>query len=137
MDGTRPAPRLSVLHRAGGSSMLYRHRAAGLPDTWDVRLLDAPGRGFLLGLPRIDDAGLLADFPLRGIEPDLTCPYALFGRGRPPRGRGEPAERTGRRTTDGPEGPEEGVPRCRLPRTDRHKHGSSRTRTTLRIGERR
>lgn len=79
MDSTRPALRLFVLHHAGGSHLLYRHWPAGLPDTWDVRLLDAPGHGLLLDLPQIADAGRLADFLLRGIEPELTCPYALFG----------------------------------------------------------
>ncbi|MEU0600934.1 alpha/beta fold hydrolase [Streptomyces sp. NPDC006393] len=79
MDGTRPALRLFVLHHAGGSHVLYRHWPAALPDAWDVRLLDAPGHGLLLDLPRIDDAGRLAEFLLRGIEPELTCPYAFFG----------------------------------------------------------
>lgn len=79
MDSTRPVLRLFVLHHAGGSHVLYRHWPARLPDTWDVRLLDAPGHGLLLDLPRISDAGRLADFLLRGIEPELTCPYALFG----------------------------------------------------------
>ncbi|WP_210589243.1 thioesterase II family protein [Streptomyces sp. GESEQ-35] len=79
MDSTRPALRLFVLHHAGGSHLLYRHWPATLPDTWDVRLLDAPGHGLLLDLPQITDAGRLADFLLRTIEPELTCPYALFG----------------------------------------------------------
>lgn len=79
MDGTRDALRLFVLHHAGGSHVLYRHWAAGLPDTWDVRLLDAPGHGLLLDVPRIDDAGRLADFLLRGIEAELDLPWALFG----------------------------------------------------------
>ncbi|MEU2929416.1 thioesterase domain-containing protein [Streptomyces sp. NPDC007251] len=79
MDSTRPALRLFVLHHAGGSSMLYRRWPAELPDTWDVRLLDAPGHGLLLDLPRISDAGRLADFLLRRIEPELSCPYGLFG----------------------------------------------------------
>ncbi|MFD8980637.1 thioesterase II family protein [Streptomyces sp. NPDC059564] len=79
MHSTRPALRLFVLHHAGGSHTLYRHWPAGLPDTWDVRLLDAPGHGFLLEQPQIADAGRLADFLLSGIEPDLTCPYAFFG----------------------------------------------------------
>ncbi|MFD5819821.1 thioesterase II family protein [Streptomyces sp. NPDC127038] len=79
-DGVRPALRLFVLHHAGGSHVLYRHWAAGLPDTWDVRLLDAPGHGLLLDLPQIDDARRLADFLLRGIESRLDdVPYALFG----------------------------------------------------------
>ncbi|GHI04331.1 thioesterase [Streptomyces cellostaticus] len=79
MDSTRPALRLFVLHHAGGSHLLYRNWPAELPDTWDVRLLDAPGHGLLLDQPRITDAGRLADFLLRSIEPELTCPYALFG----------------------------------------------------------
>ncbi|MEU3672162.1 thioesterase II family protein [Streptomyces virginiae] len=79
MDSTPPALRLFVLHHAGGSHVLYRHWPVGLPDTWDVRLLDAPGHGFLLDQPRIADAGRLADHLLRHIEPELTCPYALFG----------------------------------------------------------
>jgi surfactin synthase thioesterase subunit len=79
MDSTRPAPRLFVLHHAGGSHVLYRRWAAGLPDTWDVRLLDAPGHGLLPDLPRIDDAHRLADFLLRGVESELDRPYALFG----------------------------------------------------------
>lgn len=79
MDSTRPALRLFVLHHAGGSHLPYRHWPAGLPDTWDVRLLDAPGHGFLLDLPPLTDAGRLADFLLSGIEAELTVPYALFG----------------------------------------------------------
>ncbi|MFD5516252.1 thioesterase II family protein [Streptomyces sp. NPDC127066] len=79
MDSTPPALRLFVLHHAGGSHVLYRHWAAGLPHTWDVRLLDAPGHGLLLDLPQIDDAHRLADFLLRSIESELDRPYALFG----------------------------------------------------------
>ncbi|MFG2622719.1 thioesterase II family protein [Streptomyces sp. NPDC048507] len=79
MYSTRPALRLFVLHHAGGSHTLYRHWPAGLPDTWDVRLLDAPGHGFLLDVPQIADAGRLADFLLGAIEPDPARPYALFG----------------------------------------------------------
>ncbi|MFE1248747.1 thioesterase II family protein [Streptomyces sp. NPDC058735] len=79
MDTTRPALRLFVLHHAGGSHTLYRHWPAGLPDTWDVRLLDAPGHGLLLDQPPIPDAGRLADFLLRRIEPEPACPWALFG----------------------------------------------------------
>lgn len=79
MDSTRPDLRLFVLHHAGGSHLLYRNWPDRLPDTWDVRLLDAPGHGHLLDQPRITDAHRLADFLLRSIEPELTCPYALFG----------------------------------------------------------
>ncbi|MDN3028485.1 alpha/beta fold hydrolase [Streptomyces sp. S.PB5] len=79
MDGTRPELRLFVLHHAGGSHVPYRRWPAGLPDTWDVRLLDAPGHGHLLDLPQISDAGRLADFLIDAVKPELTCPYALFG----------------------------------------------------------
>ncbi|MFI6055116.1 thioesterase II family protein [Streptomyces violascens] len=79
MDSTRPALRLFVLHHAGGSHLLYRHWPAMLPDSWDVRLLDAPGHGLLLDRPQIADAGRLADFLLRRIEPRPDRPYALFG----------------------------------------------------------
>ncbi|MFI6652179.1 thioesterase II family protein [Streptomyces sp. NPDC050529] len=79
MDSTRPALRLFVLHHAGGSHLLYRHWPAMLPDTWDVRLLDAPGHGLLLDRPQIADAGRLADFLLCRIAPQQTSPYALFG----------------------------------------------------------
>ncbi|MFD9004262.1 thioesterase II family protein [Streptomyces sp. NPDC059582] len=79
MDSTPPALRLFVLHHAGGSHLPYRRWPDGLPDTWDVRLLDAPGHGLLFDLPQITDAGRLADYLLGSIEPELTCPYALFG----------------------------------------------------------
>ncbi|MGW1216655.1 thioesterase II family protein [Streptomyces sp. NPDC002499] len=79
MKSTPPVLRLFVLHHAGGSHLLYRTWPAGLPDTWDVRLLDAPGHGHLLDLPRITDVGDLAEFLLRDIGPDPACPYALFG----------------------------------------------------------
>ncbi|MGV4982307.1 thioesterase II family protein [Streptomyces sp. NRAIS4] len=79
MDCTRPALRLFVLHHAGGSHLPYRGWPAGLPDTWDVRLLDAPGHGLLLDQPQFTDAGRLADHLLRDIEPEPACPYALFG----------------------------------------------------------
>ena len=68
-----------MLHHAGGSPVLYRPWPAGLPDTWDVRRLDAPGHGLLLGLPQISHAGRPADVLLRSIEPELACPCALFG----------------------------------------------------------
>ncbi|MFF1699323.1 thioesterase II family protein [Streptomyces sp. NPDC058257] len=79
MDHSRPALRVFVLHHAGGSHLLYRDWPAELPITWDVRLLDAPGHGHLLDLPLITDVGRLADYFLRRIMPEATCPYALFG----------------------------------------------------------
>lgn len=79
MDHSPPDLRVFVLHHAGGSHLLYRNWPAELPDTWDVRLLDAPGHGHLLDLPLITDIGRLADYLLRRIVPEVTGPYALFG----------------------------------------------------------
>jgi surfactin synthase thioesterase subunit len=79
MDGTPPDLRLFVFHHAGGSHVPYRHWPAALPKEWDVRLLDAPGRGRLGDLPQLDDAGRLADFFLRRLQDDLQGPYAFFG----------------------------------------------------------
>jgi surfactin synthase thioesterase subunit len=71
--------RLFVFHHAGGSHLLYREWPARLPAHWDVRLMDAPGRGRLTGEPPIDDAGELAAFFLRRLAADLTGPFAFFG----------------------------------------------------------
>jgi surfactin synthase thioesterase subunit len=80
MDGTPPALRLFVFHHAGGSHVTYRHWPGLLPERWDVRLLDAPGRGRLGDLPQLDDAGRLADFFLRRLEDELRQgPCAFFG----------------------------------------------------------
>jgi surfactin synthase thioesterase subunit len=79
MDGTAPGLRLFVFHHAGGSHVSYRQWPGLLPEQWDVRLLDAPGRGRLGDLPQFDNAGRLADFFLRRLESELTGPYAFFG----------------------------------------------------------
>ncbi|GGS25468.1 thioesterase [Streptomyces aureoverticillatus] len=79
MDATEPELRLFVLHHAGGSHVPYRHWPALLPGQWDVRLLDAPGRGRLGHLPQLDHAGRLADFFLRRLHGELQAPYAFFG----------------------------------------------------------
>ncbi|MFD5703737.1 thioesterase II family protein [Streptomyces lasiicapitis] len=79
MDATQTALRLFVFHHAGGSHVSYRQWPALLPAQWDVRLLDAPGHGRLGDLPQLDNAGRLADFFLRRLEPELQVPYAFFG----------------------------------------------------------
>ncbi|MEV0323684.1 thioesterase II family protein [Streptomyces sp. NPDC050658] len=79
MDATPPALRLFVFHHAGGSHVPYRQWPELLPAQWDVRLLDAPGRGRLGDLPQFDDAGRLADFFLRRLHDELEGPYAFFG----------------------------------------------------------
>ncbi|RII13428.1 Linear gramicidin dehydrogenase LgrE [Streptomyces sp. YIM 130001] len=71
--------RLFVFHHAGGSHLLYRDWPDRLPAHWDVRLMDAPGRGRLTGQPPIDDARELAGFFLRELAADMTGPFAFFG----------------------------------------------------------
>jgi len=79
MYGTHGGLRLFVFHHAGGSHLLYRDWPGLLPSSWDVRLLDAPGRGRLTGEPQIDDARTLAGFFRRRLAADLSGPFAFFG----------------------------------------------------------
>lgn len=79
MYGTGDGLRLFVFHHAGGSHLLYRDWPRLLPASWDVRLLDAPGRGRLTGEPQIDDAHALAAFFRRRLAADLSGPFAFFG----------------------------------------------------------
>ncbi|MEU3838491.1 thioesterase domain-containing protein [Streptomyces sp. NPDC028635] len=79
MYGTSGGLRLFVFHHAGGSHLLYRSWPGLLPADWDVRLLDAPGRGRLSGEPPLDDARRLARFFLHRLEGELSGPFAFFG----------------------------------------------------------
>ncbi|MFF6918387.1 alpha/beta fold hydrolase [Streptomyces sp. NPDC012466] len=79
MHGTHQPLRLYVFHHAGGSHLLYRDWPGLLPAHWDVRLMDAPGRGRLTGEPQIDDARELAGFFLRRLAADGPGPFAFFG----------------------------------------------------------
>ncbi|GAA3029395.1 thioesterase [Actinokineospora globicatena] len=76
---THPPVRLVLLHHAGGSRLAYRGWERHLPVEWEVRALDAPGRGLAHGLPlapRVDDMALsLLDRALDGLD----RPLALFG----------------------------------------------------------
>lgn len=81
-DSTSPAParvRLFVLRPAGGSHLMYRHWPRLLPGDWQVCLLDAPGRGRLVDLAPLTDAGRLADFFLCRLQSRLQGPFAFFG----------------------------------------------------------
>ncbi|MDG4863728.1 alpha/beta fold hydrolase [Streptomyces sp. T-3] len=71
--------RLFVFHHAGGSHLPYRDWPSRFPADWDVRLLDAPGRGLLSGRPAIGDADELVDYFRTTLAPELTGRYALFG----------------------------------------------------------
>jgi surfactin synthase thioesterase subunit len=71
--------RLFVFHHAGGSHLLYRDWPGRFPADWEVRLVDAPGRGLLADRPAIGDAHRLVDHFLTALDAELTGPYALFG----------------------------------------------------------
>ncbi|MFF3395017.1 thioesterase II family protein [Streptomyces sp. NPDC002669] len=71
--------RLFVFHHAGGSHLLYRDWPGRFPSDWEVRLVDAPGRGLLADRPAIGDAHRLVDHFLTELDAELSGPYALFG----------------------------------------------------------
>ncbi|MER5466547.1 alpha/beta fold hydrolase [Streptomyces sp. NPDC002668] len=71
--------RLFVFHHAGGSHLLYRDWPGRFPADWELRLVDAPGRGMLADRPPIGDADALVDHFLDELGPELNGPYALFG----------------------------------------------------------
>lgn len=71
--------RLFVFHHAGGSHLTYRDWPSRFPATWQVRLLDAPGRGLLADLPAIGDAHELVAWFHTELQGELDAPFALFG----------------------------------------------------------
>ncbi|MGW7074825.1 thioesterase II family protein [Streptomyces sp. NPDC054866] len=74
-----PELRLFLLHHAGGSHLAYRDWAPRFPASWDICLLEAPGRGSLSQLPaHVTAPGLSAHF-LDAVAPRLDVPFALFG----------------------------------------------------------
>ncbi|MEU5214593.1 alpha/beta fold hydrolase [Streptomyces sp. NPDC020807] len=83
MSGTRaggePEIRLFGFHHAGGSSALYHGWADRLPESWDVRWMDAPGHGKLMGRQLITELDALTRYFQEQIEPELDVPYAFFG----------------------------------------------------------
>ncbi|MDI3408212.1 thioesterase II family protein [Streptomyces cavernicola] len=79
----RPAPeaaaRLFLFHHAGGSQLLYRGWERAFPADWELCLVDAPGRGRLLGRPLIGTCDQLVDFFRAELEPWTDRPFAFFG----------------------------------------------------------
>lgn len=79
----RPVPgaalRLFLFHHAGGSHLVYRDWATRFPADWEVRLLDAPGRGRLSDLPACTSAEQLVDFFHDEIVLAMDRPFAFFG----------------------------------------------------------
>ncbi|MER6030913.1 thioesterase domain-containing protein [Streptomyces sp. NPDC001851] len=79
----RPVPdaavRLFLFHHAGGSHRLYLGWEREFPADWELCLVDAPGRGRLLGRPLIGTCDRLVDYFLGELEPWMDRPFAFFG----------------------------------------------------------
>jgi surfactin synthase thioesterase subunit len=76
---TRPSLRLIAFHHAGGSAAMYCPMSAELPDSWELMILDLPGRGKRYAEPPLTDLGALVDRVVEDIRPWLDAPIALFG----------------------------------------------------------
>jgi medium-chain acyl-[acyl-carrier-protein] hydrolase len=75
-----PRLRLVCIPYAGGSAMLYRNWASGLPGTIDVCPVELPGRGVRLGEPLITEMAEMAAHLAAAIaELPGNLPLALFG----------------------------------------------------------
>ncbi|MFJ5533581.1 thioesterase II family protein [Streptomyces sp. NPDC093261] len=71
--------RLFGFHHAGGSSSLFHPWRRLLPAGWELRALDAPGHGTLMGQRPIDDLDALLTHFLDVVRPEPEVPYAFFG----------------------------------------------------------
>jgi surfactin synthase thioesterase subunit len=82
---TRPRPtedpdlRLVVFHHAGGSAAGYFPLARGMPPTWDLILVDMPGRGKRRRVAPLDDMKALVAMATADVEAWAGPPIALFG----------------------------------------------------------
>lgn len=74
-----PAVRLVVCHHAGGSSIAYYPITRGLPDGWDVLLVDLPGRGRRHRADAVTDMAALVEVVTGDVLPWTGPPVALFG----------------------------------------------------------
>ncbi|MFD6528417.1 thioesterase II family protein [Streptomyces sp. NPDC060184] len=79
----RPVPgarqRLFLFHHAGGSHLAFRSWVPLFPPEWEICLMEAPGRGALLGAPPLDTVESLVAFFEEAIEPWADRPMAFFG----------------------------------------------------------
>src|SRR2546423_63419 len=66
--------RLFVFHHAGGSHLAYRDWPGRFPADWDVRPVDAPGRGLLSDRPALDAAPLPVPLSVYGGKLDAVAP---------------------------------------------------------------
>lgn len=75
-----PVLRLVVFHHAGGSAASYYPLTRGLPDGWDLLLLDLPGRGRRHSVPPLDEMSALVARATEDLLPWAgPAPLALFG----------------------------------------------------------
>lgn len=74
-----PVVRLVVFHHAGGSASAYFPLVRGLPQDWDLLLLDLPGRGKRHTSPPLTDMAALVALATRDVLPWAEAPLALFG----------------------------------------------------------
>ncbi|MFI9450247.1 thioesterase II family protein [Amycolatopsis sp. NPDC052450] len=78
----KPVPdaelRLYLLHHAGGSHTVFRPWLALLPESWEVRLVIAPGRA-KAPYPAARDITTLSDAFAVHLDEQRPAPYAMFG----------------------------------------------------------
>ncbi|MFN8075593.1 MAG: alpha/beta fold hydrolase [Kineosporiaceae bacterium] len=76
----RPPVRLIGVHHAGGSASAYHPLSRSLPPSWDLLLLDLPGRGRRAAQEPIGDMRGLVAQVAADVRPWLDgTPVALFG----------------------------------------------------------
>ncbi|GAA1905930.1 alpha/beta fold hydrolase [Streptomyces sodiiphilus] len=75
-----PALRVVGFHHAGGSAAVYYPMGREFPPSWELALLDLPGRGKRFAQEPLEDMEQVVDRAVRDLEPFLDgSPLALFG----------------------------------------------------------
>ncbi|MGS2642886.1 alpha/beta fold hydrolase [Streptosporangium sp. LJ11] len=74
-----PELRLLVFHHAGGSAAAYYPLVHSLPPTWDLVLIDLPGRGKRHRVPTIGDMAGLVSVAAEDVLGWAGPPIGLFG----------------------------------------------------------
>jgi surfactin synthase thioesterase subunit len=74
-----PEVRLVVFHHAGGSAAAYYPMVQHVPPTWDLLLLELPGRGQRHAEPVLTDVPALVEQAVAATRPWMDVPIVLFG----------------------------------------------------------
>lgn len=74
-----PEVRLIGFHHAGGSAAVYHPMIHELPATWDLLLLDLPGRGKRHGETPLERMSEIVALATEDARPWLDAPVAIFG----------------------------------------------------------